>query len=77
MGSNGKNFHILIQNEQLITLKVTYFPTKNQISGESASIWSNIIHNYIREDYTKYKLLPMYLKNMKHKEEWYISTNKI
>ena len=41
-----KNFLILINMEQLITLKVTYLPTNSKISGESASIESNMAQNY-------------------------------
>ena len=55
--------------EQLITLKVTYFPTNSKISGESASIQNNMAQKLIEEGYTKYKSLLMYLKDIEHEEE--------
>ena len=54
-------------SEQLIKLKVTYFPHISKNSGESASIESNMAQKTIEEDYTKYKSLLMYLKDIEHK----------
>ena len=44
-----KKFTYWSNNEQLITLKVTYFPTNGYISGESVSLWSKWIRYYIRK----------------------------
>ena len=75
--SNGKKFTYWSNNEQLITLKVTYFPTNRHTSGESASLWSKMDQVLYKKNYTKYKSLLMYLKDIEHKWEYCILKNKI